>query len=149
MPICQHRLQATPTVARLYACIDIGFGKFRTQRAYKAQRYGAQLLIADRFDPISRLCAACVANYEALTLSDRRWACPILHTGQNRDYHAADNLARLATETTLPVARSSGNGETLADDVRVAKVTPYEVRLRVCQEPRNKSYSSSCESDAL
>jgi putative transposase len=141
VPICQHRVQATPTVARLYACIDIGFGKFRTQRVCKVQRYGSQLTIADRFNPISRLCAACVANHEALTLSDRRWACPILHTGQNRDYHAADNLARLATETTLPVARSSGNGETLADDVRVAKVTPvrYDCVVQSRQE-QNRAY---------
>ncbi len=56
VPICQNRVQAIPTIARLYA-IDIGFGKFRTQRVYKVQRYGSQLTIADRFDPISHLCS--------------------------------------------------------------------------------------------
>ena len=41
------------------AISDVGFGLFRVQMGYKAQRYGTRLVVADRWYPSSRLCSVC------------------------------------------------------------------------------------------
>lgn len=41
------------------AISDVGFGRFRQQMNYKAQRYGMRLVVADRWYPSSRLCSVC------------------------------------------------------------------------------------------
>ena len=108
------------------AISDVGFGLFRQQMAYKAQRYGVRLVVADRWYPSSRLCSACGWKNEALTLKDREWTCADCGTRHDRDLNAACNLKRLATETALPVARPSGNGGATAGEVPAVagKVTP-------------------------
>ncbi|MFD1692565.1 RNA-guided endonuclease InsQ/TnpB family protein [Azotobacter chroococcum] len=92
------------------AISDVGFGMFRQQMNYKAQRYGTRLVVADRWYPSSRLCSVCGWKYEALTLRERTWACADCGTHHDRDHNAARNLERLATATALPVASPTGNG---------------------------------------
>lgn len=108
------------------AISDAGFGMFRSQMQYKAQRYSTRLVIADRWYPSSRLCSVCDWKNEALTLKDREWTCPQCGTHHDRDLNAAQNLKRLATATALPVASPAGNGGTVAGMVpaSVGKVTP-------------------------
>ena len=105
---------------------DVGFGMFRQQMNYKAQRYGMRLVVADRWYPSSRLCSVCGWKYEALTLRERTWACADCGTHHDRDHNAARNLERLATATALPVASPAGNGGAAAGRVPavVGKVTP-------------------------
>jgi putative transposase len=92
------------------AISDAGFGLFRQQMEYKAQRYGVQLIVADTWYPSSRLCSVCACKNEALTLSERQWHCPQCGTEHDRDQNAALNLKRLATATALPVASPPSNG---------------------------------------
>ncbi|MBI5781302.1 MAG: IS200/IS605 family element transposase accessory protein TnpB [Rhodocyclales bacterium] len=108
------------------ALSDVGFGRFRAQREYKAKRYGARLILADRWYPSSRLCSVCNWKNEALTLSDREWTCPACGTHHDRDHNAARNLQWLATVTALPEASPAGNGGAAAERVSVVvgKVTP-------------------------
>ncbi|QQE89305.1 RNA-guided endonuclease InsQ/TnpB family protein [Azotobacter chroococcum] len=108
------------------AISDVGFGMFRQQMNYKAQRYGMRLVVADRWYPSSRLCSVCGWKYEALTLGERTWACAGCGTHHDRDHNAARNLERLATATALPVASPAGNGGAAAGMVPavVGKVTP-------------------------
>ncbi len=91
-------------VARAIA--DQGLGQFFTMLQYKAERYGTQLVPADRWFPSSKLCSTPGCGYlqKDLTLTDREWICPSCGTGHDRDVNAAQNLARLATATALPVA---------------------------------------------
>jgi len=93
------------------AISDVGFGRFRRQLQYKVQRYDTRLVIADRWYPSSRLCSSCGWKNENLTLAERIWTCQRCGAEHDRDLNAALNLERLATETALPVASSSGNGE--------------------------------------
>lgn len=86
------------------AIADVGFGLFRQCLAYKAERYGTQLVIANRWYPSSKLCSACGWKHAALTLQDRIWTCPTCGATHDRDVNAAKNLERLATEMNLPVA---------------------------------------------
>jgi putative transposase len=108
------------------AISDVGFGMFRSQMKYKAERYGTRLIIADRWYPSSRLCSVCGWKNEALTLNDRQWTCPECGAHHDRDLNAALNLKRLATATALPVASPSGNGGAAVGTVPivVGKVTP-------------------------
>ena len=116
------------------AISDVGFGMFRFQMEYKAKRYGARLVLADRWYPSSRLCSVCGCKNETLALNDRQWTCCGCGANHDRDRNAAINLERLATATALPVASLSGNGNTVSGMVPDAdgKVTPvrYEGGLQ-------------------
>ena len=91
--------------ARLARAIaDVGFHEIRRQLAYKAQRYGTRLVVADRWFPSSKLCSACGWKHAGLTLGDRSWTCSGCGAVHQRDHNAALNLQRLATATALPVA---------------------------------------------
>jgi len=76
---------------------DIGFLEFRRPLTYKTTWNGISLLLADRFFPSSKLCSACGAINENLTLKDREWTCDC-GTMHDRDINAAINLSRLAPD---------------------------------------------------
>ncbi len=108
------------------ALADVSLYAFRRMIEYKAQRYGTQVIVADRWYASSRLCSVCSWKNEALTLRDRAWTCLRCGTHHERDRNAALNLQRLATATALPEASPSSNGGAAAEQVFVAvgKVTP-------------------------
>ena len=83
---------------------DIGFGSIRRQLEYKALRYDANIIVADRWYPSSKLCSQCDWKNNSLTLKDRTWFCKNCGIFHDRDINAAMNLKRLATPTALPVA---------------------------------------------
>jgi putative transposase len=126
----------------------VGFGVFRSQLEYKAQRYGTHLTIADRWYPNSRLCSICGWKNEALTLRDREWVCAQCGAHHDRDLNAALNLKRLATETALPVASptSNGNGGAATERVSVAvgKVTPVRYELAVGHSGQEENRAHFC-----
>lgn len=109
------------------AIADQGFGQFFTMLKYKAERYGTQLVPADRWFPSSKLCSTPGCGYlkKDLTLKDREWTCPSCGTWHDRDVNAAQNLARLATETALPVATQPARDVPVRSKGRTdGKVTP-------------------------
>ncbi|MEV0752104.1 RNA-guided endonuclease TnpB family protein [Streptosporangium sp. NPDC050280] len=63
----------------------------RTMLEYKAQWYGRQLLVVDRFFPSSKLCSACGVLQRSMPLNVREWtcACGAVH---DRDVNAAKNI---------------------------------------------------------
>jgi putative transposase len=87
----------------------------RRQLTYKAQWYGCELWLADRFYPSSKTCSACGHVNAALTLADRAWMCPGCGTEHDRDENAGTNLARLPASwaeaqsdgKTAPVRRAA------------------------------------------
>ena len=76
---------------------DIGFYEFRRQLEYKAKLSGAELVIASRWFPSSKMCSVCGRTAEELPLSAREWACQcgVIH---DRDINAATNLCRYALD---------------------------------------------------
>ena len=88
-------LLANPHLARPIA--DIGCHEFRRQLEYKSKLYGAQVVVADRWYPSSKLCSVCGYKTEDLSLSDRLWTCPKCGSIHDRDVNAARNLEHLAT----------------------------------------------------
>jgi putative transposase len=127
---------------------DVGFGTIRRQLEYKAQRYGTELIVANRWYPSSRLCSTCGWYYEALSLSERVWQCRQCQTLHDRDVNAALNLKRLATRTALPVANHSVTNDTALRKVlnAVGKVTPvsYECGFQnTSGQEKNREHISS------
>lgn len=69
------------------------FYTFRQQLSYKAERYGIQIVLADRFYPSSRICSQCGHLKKDLTLKTRTFVCPSCGQVIDRDLNAAINLA--------------------------------------------------------
>jgi putative transposase len=75
------------------AISDAGWAEFAKLLAYKQAWRGSELVVADRWYPSSKLCAACGAVRGDLTLSDRQFTCGCGYSA-DRDTNAATNLAR-------------------------------------------------------
>lgn len=67
--------------------------EFRRQIEYKAELYGIEVLIADRFYPSSKTCHRCGHINRDLKLSDRTYRCSECGNGVDRDINASINLA--------------------------------------------------------
>ena len=79
-----------PKLAR--AIQEERFGEFRQILSYKCERYGINLIVADRWFPSSKLCSCCGYKKIDLKLTDRDWTCPDCKTYHDRDENAAVNL---------------------------------------------------------
>jgi putative transposase len=77
------------TLAR--AISDAAWRQFRTMLEYKADWYGRNLVVIDRWYPSSKLCSACGAIAERLPLNVRSWTCRC-GTSHDRDVNAARNI---------------------------------------------------------
>ena len=78
------------------AVSDQGFGAARRMLAYKVERHGGTLIVADRWYPSSKTCGNCGSVKAKLTLSDRTFECEACGHTQDRDVNAARNLLSLA-----------------------------------------------------
>jgi putative transposase len=58
---------------------------------YKADWYGRDLIVVDRWFPSSKLCSACGRLTEKMPLNIREWTCPC-GAVHDRDLNAARNL---------------------------------------------------------
>src|SRR5439155_17418883 len=67
---------------------DCGWGEFRSQLEYKAQRAGRTLVVIDRWYPSSKTCSACGDLLAEVKLSTRAWTCPDCRTVHDRDVKA-------------------------------------------------------------
>lgn len=75
---------------------DVALREVRRQVEYKAEWYGTQVVVADRWYASSKLCSACGEKNTALTLSDRSWTCLGCGALHDRDANAARNLLKVA-----------------------------------------------------
>jgi putative transposase len=105
------------------AISDMGLGRFRQMLTYKAETYGAAIIVASRWFPSSKLCRLCGVLNETLTLKDRIFVCGDCHHTEDRDVHAAKNLERYPglQGNPMPVdcralACTAGGGETQQDE---------------------------------
>lgn len=72
---------------------DASWGEFRRQLTYKANWYGKQIVVVDRFFPSSQLCSECGAQWPGTKdLSVRKWTCPVCGAVHDRDVNAAKNI---------------------------------------------------------
>jgi putative transposase len=76
------------------AISEAGWAEFRRMLEYKAQWYGKQVVIVDRFYASSKTCSNCGYKLKALDLSVREWTCPACKLLHDRDINAAKGLAK-------------------------------------------------------
>ena len=83
---------ANHTLARAIA--DASWSTFRRLLEYKAEWYGRDLVVVDRFLPTSRTCSACGTLRTDLSLSERVFRCADPDCGHtaDRDVNAAKNI---------------------------------------------------------
>lgn len=73
------------------AISDASWATLRSMLEYKAEWYGRDVLVADRWCPSSKKCSMCGRSLDQLTLSDREWTCSC-GTVHDRDINAARNI---------------------------------------------------------
>lgn len=76
--------------------LNHSFGEFRTMLEYKADWYGREVIVVDRFYPSSKVCSECGHLMTQMPLRVRLWTCPACHAEHDRDINAAKNLAAFA-----------------------------------------------------
>jgi putative transposase len=101
------------------AISDSSWSSFVTKLKYKAEWYGKEVVVIDRFYPSSKTCSCCDHIKESLSLDERTWTCSKCNTMHDRDVNASKNILRRALSI-----KSSGT-----DDYRNgAKVRPKEMK---------------------
>lgn len=84
---------------------DTSWGEIRRQLTCKADWYGKELVVIDRFFPSSQTCGCCgYRNKEAKDLSVRLWECPECGALHNRDINAAQNILKEGLNKRTPAA---------------------------------------------
>nr|DAK81442.1 MAG TPA: endonuclease [Caudoviricetes sp.] len=73
--------------------------EFRRQIEYKAELYGIEVVIADRFYPSSKTCSCCGNIKKDLKLSNRVYRCDYCGNVIDRDVNASINLANYNIES--------------------------------------------------
>lgn len=84
-----RNMVANHTLAR--AISDASWRQLRTMLEYKADWYGRDLMVVDRWYPSTRVCSQCGALHDKLPLHIRQWTCQC-GTTHDRDTNAARNI---------------------------------------------------------
>ena len=86
---------------------------------YKADWYGREIYVIDRFFPSSQMCSNCGYIDGRKELSVRTWGCPNCGTSLDRDTNAALNI--LAAGLAASACGDSVSGEVLGSNPVVAE----------------------------
>ena len=95
------------------AISDCGWWNFREMLTYKAEWYGKNLVVIDKFEPSSKMCSGCGEINKELKLSDRKWECKSCKTNHDRDFNAAKNIRQMGLNK---VAGDAANCELTCDN---------------------------------
>jgi putative transposase len=71
---------------------DAGWRQFRTLLESKAEQYGRQVVVINRWLPTSQVCSTCGHQAGKKELSIREWQCPSCGAVHDRDINAALNI---------------------------------------------------------
>ena len=74
------------------AISDLGWREFRTFLEAKAEKYGRDFRVIDRWEPTSQTCSCCGFRGGKLDLNIREWQCLNCETTHDRDVNAAINV---------------------------------------------------------
>lgn len=77
-------------LARAISCT--GWGEYRRMLEYKAEWYGRQVAVIDRWYPSSKTCSVCGYLLVSLSLQARQWTCQACGARHDRDVNAATNI---------------------------------------------------------
>jgi putative transposase len=86
------------------------FRLIREKITWKANKFGKQLVVIDRFDPTSKVCSGCGSLLD-LSLSDR-WIDCDCGLSIHRDHNAAKNIRSLGLSRTVGTTGFQACGDT-------------------------------------
>ena len=97
---------------------DASWGQFLSFITYKAEEAGCYV---EKVNPrnTSKTCSVCGYVYKDMTLSIRKWTCPICHTEHDRDKNASVNIRNKTIRQELPEYTLGETGS--VDDIVVRK----------------------------
>ena len=84
------------------AIAECGFHQFKRQLLYKAEWYGSQVILANRFYPSSQLCSEC-GHRQKMPLRVRTFKCERCGMEKDRDFNASINLEALSPAVSSTV----------------------------------------------
>ena len=90
------------------AVADAAWSEFARQLAYKAEWFGAELVVCDRWFASSRTCSQCGRLRERMALAERVFHCDSCGLVVDRDRNAAANLAAWAEHARVPDRQAGG-----------------------------------------
>lgn len=99
------------------AISDVSWSGFVTKLKYKAEWYGKDVILCDRFYPSSKTCSHCDHIKDSLDLSERNWTCSSCGTKHDRDINASRNILQRAL-----TIKSSGTDDYRNGDMARPKV---------------------------
>lgn len=80
---------------------DNGWGMFLSFLDYKLSLQGKKLVTIDKWFASSKTCHVCGYILSELTLSTRKWECPVCHCVHDRDKNAAINIKQEGIRTAF------------------------------------------------
>jgi putative transposase len=81
---------------------DAAWSEFTRQLAYKAEWFGAELVVCDRWFASSKTCSRCGVLKERMALAERVFTCDCCELVVDRDRNAAASLAAWAERAQAP-----------------------------------------------
>ena len=95
------------------AISDLGWRSFRTMLEAKAEKYGRDLRVINRWEATSQKCSCCSQKGGKKELNIREWICLFCNTTHDRDINASQNILNVAvghngTKNGLPRRRKTG-----------------------------------------
>ena len=117
---------------------DSAWARFGTMLKYKAEWYGAELIVADRFYPSSKRCSACASVKSELSLSERTYRCEVCGHEADRDLNAAACLAQWSRVAAKHAETINVCGEGSADATAslLRETAFYEAGRASARRPR-------------
>jgi putative transposase len=107
---------------------DAGWRQFRTLLESKAEQYGRQLVVINRWLPTSQVGSTCGHKDGKKELSVREWQCPICGAVHDRDINAALNILAAGLA-------ESQNGRGAAHNSTLAVAACWEAPTHPIAEP--------------
>ncbi|MBP0027176.1 RNA-guided endonuclease TnpB family protein [Roseofilum sp. Guam] len=95
------------------AISDLGWREFRTMLDNKADKYGREFRVIDRWEPTSQTCSCCGEKGGKKELSIREWTCLWCGETHDRDVNAAKNI-KVAGGHPETVNGRGGKGKTVS-----------------------------------
>ena len=102
------------------AISDMGWRQFRTMLEAKAEMYGREFIVIDRWTPTSQICSSCGFNGGKKELNVREWTCINCGAKHDRDVNASINILNTAVGGQSKAQNGRGAGRKTTPEVAVS-----------------------------